>query len=78
MAKVFDVAEQWPELFSPLSQVQRHAVVQSLAVAGHEGWVPSREQVQNLVDRATGAIDAAEYTRRSALAARRTVAAGRT
>lgn len=77
MAKVFDAAEQWPELFSPLNREQRHAVVQSLAVAGHEGWVPTREQVQNLVDRAAGSIDAAEYSRRSELAARRGVAAGR-
>lgn len=78
MAEMFDIEERWPELFAPLDETQRHAVRQSLASAWHEGWTPNREDVENLTDRARGAIDAAEYRRRSHAAARRTVApAGR-
>lgn len=61
MAEKFDVERRWPELFAQLDATQRHAVVQSLASAWHEGWTPNREDVENLTDRARGAIDAAEY-----------------
>jgi len=71
MSKAFDVTEQWPELFEQLDEVQRRAVVQSLAVAWHEGWVPTREDVENLTDRARGVIDSAEYRRRAHAASRR-------
>lgn len=77
MAKAFDVTERWPELFEQLDETQRLAVVQSLAVAWHEGWSPSREDVENLTDRARGAIDAAEYRRRAHAAARRVAAVAR-
>lgn len=71
MATRFDVEERWPELFAQLDAAQRRAVVQSLASAWHEGWQPNREDVENLTDRARGAIDAAEYRRRAHAAARR-------
>jgi len=71
MGKMFDVVEQWPDLFEHLDAAQRHAVVQTLAVAGHEGWSPTREQVENLTARAAGVIDTAEYRRRAQAAARR-------
>jgi len=70
-AEVFDVEARWPELFAQLDVKQRDAVLQSLASSWHEGWVPNREDVENLTDRARGAIDAAEYRRRSHAAARR-------
>ena len=71
MAERFDVEDRWPELFEQLDEAQRRAVVQSLASAWHEGWVPNREDVENLTDEARGAIDAAEYRRRAHAAARR-------
>ena len=75
MAEKFDIEDRWPELFTRLDDVQRNAVRQSLAAAGHEGWVPSREDVENLTDEARGAIDEAEYLRRVREAARRRAAA---
>lgn len=74
MATKFDVEERWPELFAQLDATQRHAVVQSLASGWYEGWEPNREDVENLTDRARGAIDAAEYRRRAHAAARRAAA----
>lgn len=73
MTKAFDVTLRWPELFDSLEEPQRQAVVQSLAVSWHEGWTPTREDVENLTDRARGAIDEAEYRRRAHSAARRGV-----
>lgn len=75
MAERFDVEARWPELFVQLDATQRHAVVQSLASAWHEGWTPNREDVENLTDRARGVIDAAEYRQRAHAAARRKTAA---
>lgn len=71
VATEFDIEERWPELFVQLDETQRRAVVQSLASAWHEGWIPNREDVENLTDKARGAIDAAEYRRRAHAAARR-------
>ena len=71
MAEKFDIEERWPELFAQLDANQRNAVRQSLAAAWHEGWVPNREDVENLTDEARGAIDEAEYLRRAREAARR-------
>ena len=71
MAEKFDIEERWPELFEQLDETQRWAVVQSLAIAWYEGWVPNREDVENLTDEARGAIDEAEYLRRAREAARR-------
>ncbi|GAA3853034.1 hypothetical protein [Brevibacterium ammoniilyticum] len=65
MSERFDIEERWPELFEPLTAVQRESVVQAFADAWHEGWVPNREDVENLTDRARGAIDREEYLRRA-------------
>jgi len=71
VAETFDIEQQWPELFAQLDAKQRRAVVQSLASAWHEGWEPNREDVENLTDRARGAIDREEYMRRVRQAAER-------
>jgi len=65
MDKPFDIEERWPELFEKLDQKQRRAIVQSLASSWHEGWVPNREDVVDLVAEATGEIDDVEYLRRT-------------
>lgn len=78
--QTFDVEDRWPELFAQLNEVQRNSVRQSLAAGWHEGFAPTREDVENLTDYARGAIDFAEYRRRGQAAARReagVVAAGR-
>jgi hypothetical protein len=65
------VHTRWPELFVSLSPTDRRAVVQALANNWHEGWVPNREDVENITDYVRGAIDHDEYMRRSLEAARR-------
>lgn len=70
MSVIFDVEERWPELFSGLDQVRKHAILQSLAAGWHEGWQPTRQDVADLVDHAQGLIDEAEYQRRAHEAAR--------
>ena len=80
MATKFDIEDRWPELFVQLDETQRRAVVQSLASAWHEGFTPTREDVENVTDYTRGAIDLAEYRRRGHAAARRAagvVGAGR-
>lgn len=67
----FDIQERWPELFIELDDVQRRAVVQSLAAAWHEGWTPNREDVADLVAEARGVITFEEYQRRSIAKAER-------
>ena len=59
MADKFDVEERWP--------------VQSLASGWHEGFTPTREDVENLTDFSRGAIDFEEYLRRADATALRTV-----
>ncbi|SPT53651.1 Uncharacterised protein [Actinomyces bovis] len=71
MTTKFDIEERWPELFTQLDETQRHAVMQSLAAAWHEGFEPTREDVENLTDYARGTIDLNEYRRRAHAAARR-------
>lgn len=71
MAAEFDIEARWPELFAPLDEAARIAVVNAFASSWHEGWVPNREDVENLTDYARGAIDEAEYDRRAAGAAER-------
>ena len=73
MAEKFDVEETWPELFAQLDAAQRNSVRQSLAAGWHEGFTPTREDVENLTDFARGAIDFPEYRRRGHAAARRSV-----
>ncbi|MFT7712206.1 hypothetical protein ACMT9Y_14695 [Clavibacter tessellarius] len=67
----FDVESRWPELFSALDDAGRSAVVNALASSWHEGWIPNREDVENLTDFVRGAIDEPEYDRRAAAAAER-------
>ena len=67
----FGIEERWPKLFAQLDATQRRAVVQSLAAAWHEGWVPNREDVADLVEEAQGVISRAEYRRRSIAKAER-------
>ena len=64
MTERLDIEDRWPELFEQLNEVQRRAVVQSFAAAWHEGWIPNREDVENLTDETRGAIDETEYLRR--------------
>lgn len=70
----FDVEERWPELFAQIDAGQRRSVVQSLADIWHEGWVPNREDVADLIDEAQGRISGEEYERRSLAKARRIAA----
>ena len=58
-----------------LDDVQRNSVRQSLAAGWHEGFNPTREDVENLTDYARGAIDFDEYIRRADATALRTVGA---
>lgn len=67
----FDVESRWPELFDGLTVDQRAAVIDSLGSAWYEGWVPNREDVENVTDHARGALTDEEYLRRADEAAER-------
>ena len=67
----FDIETRWPELFEGLSALDRRAVVQTLANGWHEGWVPNRPDVADLVDLTRGDIDRDEYRRRNRAAIER-------
>ncbi|MGO2751572.1 MAG: hypothetical protein ACTIA6_16090 [Pseudoclavibacter sp.] len=71
MASEFNIEGRWAELFAELSEAHRRIVVDAFASAWHEGWVPNREDVENLTDLVRGAIDEDEYDRRAAEAAER-------
>lgn len=71
MSDHLDIEERWPELFAQLDEDQRWRVVQAFAASWHEGWVPNREDVENLTDLVRGAIDHDEYRRRVDAAAER-------
>jgi Antitoxin VbhA len=66
MAVEFNIESRWPELFVSLDQAGRTVVVNAFASSWHEGWVPNREDVENLTDFTRGAIDEADYNRRAA------------
>lgn len=68
---VFDVEVRWPELFALLTAEQRSVVIEAMASTWHEGWEPNREDVENIVDHARGAIGDEEYLRRADAAAER-------
>ncbi|RDH95077.1 hypothetical protein DEU32_11442 [Curtobacterium sp. AG1037] len=68
MANRLELEAEYPDLFAPLSAQDRDAVLQTLASSWHEGWTPNRADVVDLVDLVTGAIDNAEYERRTAAA----------
>ncbi len=59
------VEKRWPELFAEMNEDDRRAVLQGMAVALEGGWVPSREEVENLTDEARGAIGEDEALRRA-------------
>lgn len=69
----FDIEERWPELFAQLDERQRDSVRQAFAAGWHEGFDPTREDVENLTDYARGAIDYDEYIRRADATALRVV-----
>ena len=71
MAAELNIENRWPELFAQLGATERSAVVNAFASSWHEGWVPNREDVENLTDLMRGAIDEPEYDRRVAEAAER-------
>lgn len=71
VATEFNVEARWPELFAQLAAADREAVLNALASSWHEGWLPNREDVENLTDYARGVIDKAEYDRRAAGAVER-------
>lgn len=77
VAESFTIEEQWPELFTQLDATQRDSVRQALAAGWHEGFTPTREDVENITDYARGAIDFDKYTRRADAAARRAAADSR-
>jgi len=60
---------RWPELFAPLSDEQRRSIVSTLASSWHEGWVPKRADVEDLIAWERRLIDDAEYDRRTEAAA---------
>ncbi len=64
-ASEFNIEARWPELFEQLDETKRRAVVQSLAAAWHEGWIPNREDVADLTDYTRGALTFQEYQARS-------------
>jgi hypothetical protein len=71
-------AAQWPELFARLpDDAARWRLSQSLANARLDGWEPTREAVELLVDAAVGSIPATEFVAAVVAHARRTVAADR-
>lgn len=69
--ETFEVETLWPELFAPLDDAQRTAVLRSLAAGWHEGWEPNREDVADLADYARGVMTFEEYQKRSAAKAAR-------
>lgn len=56
---------RWPEIFAALTAEQREAVEQALVSGWHEGWSPTREDVQDLADEARGIITVDEYLARA-------------
>lgn len=55
----------WPELFDGLEHEVRSIVVASLANSALEGAEPSRDDIVDMIEYATGQITAAEYHRRT-------------
>lgn len=58
-------------LFASLSMDDRRAVVNAWTSSWHEGWVPGREDVENLTDLASGASTSRSTTDAHASAATR-------
>lgn len=64
MSERFEIEQRWPELFEPLSEDDRRAIVNSFASNWHEGWFPNRADVENLSLYVQGVIDEDAYHRR--------------
>ncbi|MEZ2373390.1 hypothetical protein [Arthrobacter sp. RCC_34] len=62
--------DRWPEIFAELDHDTAAAVETALVDGWHEGWTPTREEVQDLADEARGLITPAEYLTRAAARAR--------
>jgi hypothetical protein len=60
----FSVTARWPDLFVGLTPGQRRTVVRNLARSWHDGWEPTRSDVDDLVQYVVGEISEAEYARR--------------
>lgn len=65
MGERFEIEQRWPELFEPLTEKERRAVVNAFAVNWHEGWFPNRSDVENLTRYVSGAITKDEYDQRA-------------
>lgn len=61
----FAVEERWPELFEQLEGEDRRQFVNTLASSWHEGWVPGRDEIENMINKHLGRISHAEYLRRA-------------
>lgn len=55
--------QRWPELLDGLTAEQRRAVITAVADNVLEGWQPSREDIQALVDVVTGKTSTEDYIR---------------
>jgi hypothetical protein len=55
--------QRWPELLDGLTGEQRRAVSTAVADNVLEGWQPSREDIQALVDIVTGRTSTEDYIR---------------
>jgi hypothetical protein len=55
--------QRWPELLDGLTDEQRRAVTTAVADNVLEGWQPSREDIQALVDVVTGKTSTEDYIR---------------
>ncbi|CAM3211022.1 antitoxin VbhA family protein [Actinomyces slackii] len=56
----------WPDLFATLTPADKDIFIQSLAANWHEGWVPSREDVADLIAVHHGDLTPLQAARRSA------------
>ena len=55
--------QRWPELLDGLTAEQRRAVTTAVADNVLEGWQPTREDIQALVDVVTGKTSTEDYVR---------------
>ncbi len=63
--KTLNVIELWPDLFEGLSPKRAQGINDGCVANWHEGWIPNREDVADLVAEARGEIDMAELLRRA-------------
>jgi len=63
--ETLDLEQWWPDLFEGLDAQERYSIVQACASNWHEGWVPNREDVSDLIDCHKGTISFDEYKART-------------